>query len=583
MDAATLRWTFLSYFGDRGHAVLAGASLVPENDPSVLFTTAGMHPLVPYLLGEAHPAGKRLASVQKCLRTDDIDEVGDDSHLTLFEMLGNWSLGDYGKWDAIRLAYRFLTETLGLASDRLAVTCFAGDAHAPKDEEAAAIWRSLGIPAARIAFLGKQDNWWGPAGSTGPCGPDTEVFYDLAPTAADENPAMNPGRFLEVWNLVFMQYDLDAERRLSPLGRLNVDTGMGLERMTAILEGVPSLYDTELFMPLVEQVRARALRHDQTAERIIVDHTRAATFILAEGISPGNVDQPYVARRLIRRAHRQGRELGIEGHFLAGLADAVIGALGDAYPELEDKRDFILAEMDEEEARFRQTLRRGENEFEKAVAEAQPGGIMPGRIAFRLFDTYGFPIELTQELASRRGLRVDTEGFQEALFEHQKRSRAGAAGRFRGGLSERRDETVRLHTATHLLHTALRLVLGEHVEQRGSNITVERLRFDFPHPRRLRPEEIAAVENSVNEQIARDLPITWEEMSPEEARAAGATGLFQERYGDRVKVYSVGDFSKEICGGPHVERTGLLGRFRILKEESVGSGLRRIRAVLEDV
>jgi alanyl-tRNA synthetase len=585
MDAKTFRQLYLDFFKGREHAVIGGSSLIPEHDPSVLFTTAGMHPLVPFLLGEPHPAGNRLANCQKCLRTDDIMEVGDDVHLTFFEMLGNWSLGDYWKPEAIQMSFEFLTESLGFEADRIHVTCFAGDDDAPRDLEAAEIWKSIGIPDSRITFLPKKDNWWGPAGATGPCGPDTEMFYDMGPGGApDETPETNPARFWEVWNDVFMQYDKQADGRYVQLATKNVDTGLGLERTIAILQGVPSLYETELFQPIINEIMSLANKApNQFAVRVVADHIRAAVFILAEGIAPGNVDQPYIARRLIRRSVRYGREMGIEGHFVAQLGTVTMATLSDVYPELEKSRDHILAALDDEETRFHRTLKRGEKEFFKAVelCQFEEKGVMPGNLFFRLYDTYGFPPELTQELAERQGLAADMEGFQQAFADHQEKSRQGAAARFRGGLAERSVETVRLHTATHLLHTALRMVLGTHVEQRGSNITVERLRFDFSHPEKLTAEQLAEVERLVNEQIQKDLPVTWEEMSVEQAKQRGAIGLFEERYGDRVKVYSVGDFSSEICGGPHVERTGELGHFHIAKQKSIGSGLRRIRAVLE--
>lgn len=584
MDANGLRQAFLDYMRAHGHTIIGGASLVPEHDPSVLFTTAGMHPLVPFLLGETHPAGRRLANVQKCLRTNDIEEVGDATHLTFFEMLGNWSLGDYWKEEALRLSYVFLTERLALDPDRLWVTCFAGDEDAPRDEEAAAVWLALGIPPERIIYLPKSDNWWGPAGATGPCGPDSETFYDTDPDGpAGETPATNPARFWEVCNNVFLQYDKQADGTFAPLAQHNVDMGMGLERVLPIIEGVPSMFESSLFCPVLQEIRSLATNPNTFGERVVADHLRAVIFILAEGIDPGNVDRPYIARRLIRRAVRYGREMGIEGHFLARLAQIEIDVMGSAYPELVEHREHILQALDEEERRFQRTLVRGEREFEKIVEDSQREGerVLPGEVAFRLYETYGFPIELTTELAQRHGLEVDISGFRHAFEAHQEQSRRGAAGRFRGGLAERVPETTRLHTATHLLHQALRQTLGSHVEQRGSNITAERLRFDFSHGAKLTQAEIATVENLVNEQISHDLPVVSFETSVVEAREAGAIGLFGERYGERVKVYAIGDWSKEICGGPHVEHTGLLGRFRILKEEAVGSGVRRIRAILE--
>ncbi|MCP4537286.1 MAG: alanine--tRNA ligase [Chloroflexi bacterium] len=584
MDARTFRQLYLDFFKRKEHAIIGGSSLIPEHDPSVLFTTAGMHPLVPFLLGEPHPAGKRLVNCQKCLRTDDIMEVGDDVHLTFFEMLGNWSLGDYWKPEAIQMSFEFLTEILGFEVDRLHVTCFAGDEDAPRDLDAAEIWKAIGIPDSRITFLPKKDNWWGPAGATGPCGPDSEMFYDMDPDGASgETPETNPARFWEVWNDVFMQYDKQANGKYVQLATKNVDTGLGLERTLAILQGVPSLYETELFQPIINAVMSLAQTPNQFAVRVVADHIRAAAFIVAEGIAPGNVDQPYIARRLIRRSVRYGREMGIDGHFVAQLATVAMATLSDVYPELEKNRDHILTALDDEETRFHRTLKRGEKEFFKAVelCQSEEKAVMPGNLVFRLYDTYGFPPELTQELAERQGLAVDMDGYHQAFAKHQEKSRQGAAARFRGGLAERSVETTRLHTTTHLLHKALRTVLGTHVEQRGSNITVERLRFDFSHPEKLTVEQLAEVERIVNEQIQRDLAVTWKEMSIEQAKQQGAIGLFKDRYGDRVKVYSMGDFSSEICGGPHVERTGELGHFRIAKQKSIGSGLRRIRAVLE--
>ncbi len=585
MDTHTLRRLFVDFYSQHGHAIVGSASLIPEHDPSVLFTTAGMHPLAPYLLGEPHPAGRRLANWQKCLRTNDIMEVGDVTHLTFFEMLGVWSLDDYWKPEALRLSYTFLTEGLGLDAARLHVTCFAGDDDAPRDDDAAAVWRAIGIPPHRITFLPKTDNWWGPVGTTGLCGPDSEMFYDLQPDGArDETPATNPDRFWEIGNNVFLQYDKQADGRYSPARQRNIDVGLGFERLLALVEGVPSPYETELLLPIVTAIRSLALRHDLLAERVIADHLRAAIFVLADGIRPGNVDQPYIVRRLIRRAIRYGRELGITRPFLGRLAETAILTLSDVYPELEAERMAICAALDGEEARFGRTLAHGEKELARAMEASlsRDAKMLPGAEIFRLYETFGFPPELTEEFARKQGLPVDMAGFRTAFAAHQAQSRQGAAGRFRGGLAERVPSTTALHTATHLLHAALRRVLGLHVEQRGSNITVARLRFDFTHGRKVTPEELAAVEELVNEQIWRDVPVDWAEMSPADAKAAGAIGLFEERYGDRVKVYAMGDFSREICGGPHVTHLGELGHFRIVKEEAVGAGVRRIRAVLED-
>ena len=584
MDAKAFRKVFLDTFNINNHSIIGGASIIPENDPSVLFTTAGMHPLVPFLLGEPHPAGKRLANCQKCLRTGDIMEVGDDVHLTFFEMLGNWSLGDYWKPDAIMFSYQFLTEVLGFEHDRLHVTCFEGDDTAPKDYEALEVWKSIGIPENHITFLPKKDNWWGPAGETGPCGPDTEIFYDVNPDGPkDENPAKNPNRYWEVWNNVFMQYDKHVDGSFTTLSNKNVDTGLGLERATAILQGVTSLYETELFLPIIDKIMSLASDPNQFAIRVIADHIRASMFILAEGISPGNVDQPYIARRLIRRSVRYGREIGIKNSFMATLGEAAIPTLSEEYPELVQNRDHILTELQNEETRFQRTLKRGEKEFHKVVKLHISKGdkVLPGNIVFRLYDTYGFPPELTNELAAKDQLEIDIDGYKIAFKEHQEKSRKGAASRFRGGLSERSPETVKLHTATHLLHETLRRVLGSHVEQKGSNITVERLRFDFSHSEKMTKEQISEVEQIVNNQIQKNLDVTWYEMSVSEAQKFGAIGLFEKKYGEFVKVYSIGDYSKEICGGPHIENTGDLGVFKITKEQSVGSGIRRVRAILE--
>lgn len=585
MDSHMLRRRYLEFFAQHGHALIGAAPLVPENDPSVLFTTAGMHPLVPYLLGEPHPAGQRLANCQPCLRTGDIEEVGDATHLTLFEMLGNWSLGDYGKQGALQLNYRLLTEAFGHDPARLHVTCFAGDASVPRDDEAAAVWRELGIPTERIHFLGRADNWWGPVGAAGPCGPDSEVFVDLDPLGpAGAGPDSEPRRFVEVANNVFMFYDLRPDGSLVPLAQPCVDVGVGLERNLQTLLGAPSVYETDLLAPIAEAVRSLARRPDSYAERVVADHLRAALFVLAEGVRPGNTDQPYIVRRLIRRAARYGRVLGVEGPFLAGLVAPAVAALGEPYLTLRAQADALATALDEEEARFQRTLTRGERIFQQAASQAQAAGTgtLPGEVAFRLYDTYGFPPELTAELAAQAGLASDESGFAAAYATHQERSRAGAAGRFAGGLVERNPATTRLHTATHLLQAALRQVLGPHVEQRGSNITAERLRFDFSHGERLSAEQLRAAEAIVNGYIADDLAVSWQELPLEEARAQGAIGLFGERYGERVKVYRIGEASLEVCGGPHVATTGELGQLRIVKEEAVGAGVRRIKAVLEE-
>jgi alanyl-tRNA synthetase len=591
MTAEELRTKYIRFFESKGHAHIAGKSLIPENDPTVLFTTAGMHPLVPYLLGEEHPSGTRLVNYQKCIRTKDIDEVGDPSHLTFFEMLGNWSLGDYFKDDAIRMSFEFLTSPawLGIPVDRLAVTVFAGDDDVPRDEESASIWRSLGIPEDRIHFLSREHNWWGPAGQTGPCGPDTEIFID---TGLDVKgvPGDKSGKWLEIWNDVFMQYIKTADGSYEKLERRCVDTGMGIERTAAILQGKSTVYETETFTPIISAIEsATGKSYTEGGEisqsmRIIADHVKTAAFILGDerGVTPSNVGQGYILRRLIRRAVRHGRKLGMDAGFLAPLSNTVVGMYEGAYPELSQKLELITGELSREEEKFLHTLQNGEREFEKLLPNLQKGNKkeIPGRIAFKLYDTYGFPIEITEELASEHGLSVDREGFDEAYRKHQEKSKADAKQSFKGGLADHSEMTTRLHTATHLLHRALQMVLGDHVKQKGSNITPERLRFDFSHPEKMAPEQIKEVERIVNEQIERDLPVWQEVMSLDEARDRGAMALFTDKYEPQVKVYGIGDFSLEVCGGPHVRHTKELGSFRIQKEQSSSQGVRRIKAVL---
>jgi alanyl-tRNA synthetase len=592
--ARELKSRYIEFFKSKDHAEISGKSLIPENDPTVLFTTAGMHPLVPYILGEPHPAGRRLVDVQRCIRTQDIDEVGDPSHLTFFEMLGNWSLGDYFKQESIRFSHEFLTSHhwLGFDARDLHVTVFAGDGEVPPDEEAAAAWRALGIPGERIHWLPRADNWWGPAGLTGPCGPDTEMFIDTGkpPCSPACRPGCSCGKYFEIWNNVFMQYNKTADGRYEPLAMKTVDTGMGVDRTVAMLQGRRSVYETELFQPIIQAIeRATGKAYGADGEtdrsiRIIADHIRAAVFILGDekGVKPSNLGRGYVLRRLIRRAIRHSRRLAAETSFLRAAAQEVFGVYGSENPNLAQNRAAVLGELEAEEARFLQTLRKGEQELEKLLPNLlrNPQKIVPGRIAFRLYDTYGFPVELTQELAAESGLKVDLEAFQEAFQKHQELSRQGE-GVFKGGLADHSEQTRRLHTATHLLHQALRATLGGHVQQKGSNITPERLRFDFSHPAPMSEEEIRWVEEMVNEQIRRNLPVSVHTMTLQEAKEAGAIALFGERYEEKVKVYRIGDFSQEVCGGPHVEHTGVLGRFKIQKEQSSSAGVRRIRAVLE--
>ena len=593
MTANELRSKYIEFFKSKGHSEISGQSLIPDNDPSVLFTTAGMHPLVPYLLGEKHPAGTRLTDYQKCVRTGDIDAVGDPSHLTCFEMLGNWSLGDYFKKESIAFSYEFLTspQWLGLDPRFISVTVFEGDENAPRDEEAAQYWKDVGMPEDKIAYLPASDNWWA-AGPTGPCGPDTEIFYWVGEGLPPEgsNKATDSDNWMEIWNNVFMQFNRIDEKTLVKLEKQNVDTGMGLERTNCILQGKTSVYLTEVFQPIINKIEELSnYKYGDNEEqdksvRIIADHSRASVFILGDqkGVTPSNVGAGYVLRRLIRRAVRHGRKLGIEESFLAKIAESVVENFKCAYSELEQNKEKIFNELTAEENKFRETLRKGEVEFQKLLPNLMknPQKVIPGRVAFRLYDTFGFPIELTQELADENGFTVDVEGFKEAEKKHQELSRSQSAGTFKGGLAEQSEITTKYHTATHLLQQALVNVLGEHVAQKGSNITAERMRFDFTHPQPMTKEEIQQVEDIVNEQIKKDLPVTMEIMDLEEAKNSGARALFGEKYESKVKVYSIGDFSKEVCGGPHVEHTGLIGTFKIAKEQSSSAGVRRIRAVI---
>ncbi len=595
MTSDELRSLFVDFFVKRSHVRIDGASLIPENDSTVLFTTAGMHPLVPYLMGGRHPSGRRLVDCQKCIRTGDIDSVGDPSHLTFFEMLGNWSLGDYFKREAITWSHEFLTGSswLGFDPSRLSVTVFAGDDLVPPDEEAAAIWQEMGIPAERIHFLGRSDNWWGPAGLTGPCGPDTEMFMDTgkAPCGPGCRPGCGCGKYFEVWNDVFMQYNKTREGTYEPLAQRNVDTGMGVERTVAMMNGSGSVYEIPLFQPVFGFLReASGLDPDSDHEarrsmRIVADHIRTSTHILGDdmGVPPSNLDQGYVLRRLLRLAIRHARKLGIEGSVLPDLAGLVIENESGTHPGLSRNRAFIRSEIEKEESQFEKTLQAGMREFEKLLPNLlrNPSRTIPGRVAFRLYDTYGFPVEFTSELARENGLDVDLEGYGQALDKHRELSRAGLDRKFGGGLADHSEMVTRLHTATHLLHRALREVLGSHVEQKGSNITHERLRFDFSHPSPMTEEQVSAVEKIVNAAIEADMPVSFSEETVERATELGAVGLFKSKYGEMVKVYRIGDFSLEICGGPHVERTGGMGRFVIQSEKSSSQGIRRIRAVLE--
>ncbi|HRY36338.1 MAG TPA: alanine--tRNA ligase [Candidatus Magasanikbacteria bacterium] len=606
LTSTELRQKYLDFFKSKNHAIIGSASVIPENDPTVLFTTAGMHPLVPYLLGQKHPSGNRLADVQKCIRTGDIDEVGDMSHFTFFEMLGNWSLGDYFKEDSIKWSFEFLTDKkwLGLDIAKLAVTVFEGDENAPRDEFSAGVWKKAGMPKNRIAYLPKKNNWWGPAGQTGPCGPDTEIFYWRGKTEfppEDSNPKTDEDNWLEIWNNVFMEYNKTDKGTFEPLVQKNVDTGMGMERTIAVINGLTDTYQIDTMWPLIQKIEEISGReYIENAEitkamRVIADHLRTATMIMGDdrGIAPSNVDQGYIVRRLIRRAVRYGKIIGLKENFCSIISQKVIEILGEVYPELIRNKEFILTEMAREESKFRNTIEQGIKEFEKLVdgfrqAFEKTGKLVnqiSGKQAFKLYDTYGFPLEMTLEMAIEKGLTVDVNDFDIAFKKHQELSRVGAEQKFKGGLADNSEISTKYHTATHLLHTSLRKVLGDHVAQRGSNINAERMRFDFSHPEKMTDEQKKEVEDLVNGAIAKNYPVSFEEMTVEEAKKKGAIGLFEDKYGALVKVYTVGDdkdfFSKEICGGPHVENTGTLGKFKIVKEEAVSSGVRRIKAILE--
>ena len=641
ITADELREAYLKFFESKGHAIIPGASVIPDNDPTVLFTTAGMHPLVPYLMGAMeHPAGRRLTDVQKCVRTGDIDAVGDAAHLTFFEMLGNWSLNDYFKKEAISWSFEFLTQKLGFSPDQISVTVFRGeglegeDGYIPADEEAAAIWRSLGIPDERIHRLPREDNWWGPAGTTGPCGPDTEMFIDTGKPACgpDCRPGCRCGKFVEIWNDVFMQYNKTADGKFEPLGRHNVDTGMGVERTVCMMSGAATVYDTEIFAPIMAKIdelrgasspdgraadgergtaspdgRAadgergtasldgRAVSPDGRAvldqsdilkaRRIIADHMRTATFILCDpkgGVKPGNIGANYVLRRLIRRAVRYARQLGIAPGFTTKIAETVCEKYAHVYPELAQNLAQCRLDLEAEENRFNQTLDKGEAMFNKVAEQLKAHGQsqISGKTAFKLYDTFGFPFEMTLEMADKAGLTVDREGFEEANRKHQELSRTTSAGSFKAGLQDNSEVVTRMHTATHLLHAALHRVLGPTASQKGSNITPERLRFDFTWPEKMTDAQIAEVEKLVNGWIADAIPVTKKMTTVEEAKAEGAMALFGSKYGDQVSLYTIGDVSKEICSGPHVANTSELKSFKIVKEQSSSAGVRRIKAVI---
>ncbi|MBN2884837.1 alanine--tRNA ligase [Patescibacteria group bacterium] len=604
MTASELRQKYLKFFADRGHKIISSASLLPENDPTVLFTTAGMHPLVPYLMGENHPSGQRLVDAQKCVRTDDIDEVGDATHHTFFEMMGNWSLGDYFKKESIAWSWEFLTsaEGLNLNPALLAVSVFAGDGDAPFDEESYNLWLEAGVPAERIAKLPKKNNWWGPAGQSGPCGPDTEIFYwsgkeDEVPASFNDDHDL----WVEIWNNVFMQYFKNTEGKFNLLQQKNVDTGLGLERVTAILNHCDN-YQTDLFWPIIQKIEhlsAKKYLSDggtTRSMRIVADHLKASVFIIGDprGVTPSNIGQGYVVRRLLRRAIVQAGRLDINTktdlNWLNDIVFVIIDIYAEAYPELAENRDAIMQAVIQEAEKFQRTLENGLKEFDKIVVE---NNLVKGQDVFNLFQSYGFPWELSEELALEKGWRIDRQGFEQELAKHQELSRTASAGKFKGGLADHSVETTRLHTAAHLLLAALRQVLGDHVVQKGSNITAERLRFDFSHPEKMTSEQKSEVEALVNEAISKKLKVSFEEISLTDAKESGATGVFDSKYGEMVKVYTVGHdngeeqrnwddiFSREICGGPHVESLADLGHFKLIKEEASSAGVRRIKAILE--
>ena len=584
MKAIEIRNKYLNFFKNHGHVVIPSAPLIPENDPSVLFTTAGMQPLVPYLLGEPHPAGTRLTDYQKCVRTNDIDEVGDNRHLTYFEMLGNWSLGDYFKEESIQMSYDFLTKELGIPVEKLSVTCFAGDEDCARDEVTASCWKKAGIPEERIYYFGKDDNWW-IAGEEGPCGPDTEMFYDTGkPKCSPEcNPSCGCGKYVEIWNNVFMEFYKDENGKYSKLKQHNVDTGLGLERMTMLLEGKETPFETELFEPIMDKLVELQKVDNIASRRIVAEHLRSSMMIICDGGRPSNVDRGYILRRLIRRMVRHMNKLQISLNELSTLIDINVDNLKEMYPALEANKEIIKNVILEEKDKFVKTLEKGEKEFAKEVGQVKEQGenIVPGKVVFRLYDTYGFPPEVTEELATENGMKIDKEGFDKLFKEHQEKSRAGSEQKFKGGLASTGEMETKYHTATHLLNAALKQVLGSHVHQRGSNITAERMRFDFSHPAKMTDEEKQKTEDLVNEWIKEAIPVEHLEMKKDEAIRLGAEAMFIEKYGDIVSVYKIGDVSIELCGGPHVSNTSELGHFKIKKEESSSSGIRRIKAILD--
>ena len=582
MKAIDIRNKYLNFFEKHGHKVIPSAPLIPENDPSVLFNTAGMQPLVPYLLGQKHPEGTRLTDYQKCVRTNDIDEVGDNRHLTYFEMLGNWSLGDYFKEESINMSFEFLTKEFGIPVEKLSVTCLAGDADCPKDTVSAEAWKKAGILEDHIYFYGKDDNWW-IAGEEGPCGPDTEMFYDTGKEPCSEHcePSCDCGKYVEIWNNVFMEYFKD-KNGYTKLKQKNVDTGLGLERMTMLLEGKETPFDTEIFLPVMEKLSELSQNDEIESRRIIAEHLRSSMMIISDGGRPSNVDRGYILRRLIRRMIRHINKLKIDLDSLGELIELNIETLKEMYPELVSNKEIIKNVIIEEKDKFVKTLEKGEKEFNKQIEKIKENSVkvLPGEIVFRLYDTYGFPPEVTKDLANENGFDIDIKEFNRLFEIHQQKSRAGSEQKFKGGLAEQTEETIAYHTATHLLNAALKKVLGKDTHQKGSNITVDRMRFDFNCDHKLTDDEKNKIEDLVNKWIKEEIPVTKEEMKKEDAINSGAECMFVEKYPDIVTVYTIGDVSKELCGGPHVTNTSVLGRFKIKKEEASSSGIRRIKAVL---
>lgn len=582
MKAIEIRNKYLKFFEKNNHKIIPSASLIPENDPSVLFNTAGMQPLVPYLLGEKHPEGSRLTDYQKCVRTNDIDEVGDNRHLTYFEMLGNWSLGDYFKEESIAMSYKFLTEELGIPNEKLSVTCFKGDEDCSKDTVAYECWRKAGIPDERIYFFGKSENWW-IAGEEGPCGPDTEMFYDTGKTKCSPecNPSCDCGKYVEIWNNVFMEFYKD-KNGYTKLKQQNVDTGLGLERMTMLLQGKETPFEIEIFAPVMEELERLQKVDNIQSRRIVTEHLRSSMMIINDGGRPSNVDRGYILRRLLRRMTRHMNKLEIDLSELGNIIDISINSLKELYPELEKNKEIIKQVIIEEKDKFIKTLKNGEKEFEKVASKVKNNGkIIDAQSVFNLYETYGFPPEMTEELAKENGLKVDMENYQKLFEEHQAKSRMGSEAKFKGGLASTGEMETKYHTATHLLNAALKVVLGDHVHQKGSNITEERLRFDFSHPAKMTDEEKQKVEDLVNEYIKQDIKVEKLEMKKDEALKLGAEAMFLEKYGEEVTIYKIGDVSLEFCGGPHVKNTGVLGKFKIKKEEASSAGVRRIKAILE--